>query len=90
MIIDRTVIPIISCMGIPTTKMFICGIVRASMPSPTLVSRMAKVIGMAIFMPVRKIPPVKLAMIRANEIFGSTPASGTTRKLSARAARIIW
>ena len=81
--------PIISCIGIPTTKMFICGIVRARMPRPTFVSRIAKVIGIAIFIPVRKIPFVKFAMRSAIEIFGSMPASGTTRKLSVSAASII-
>ena len=50
---------------------------------------MAKVIGMAIFMPVRKIVPVKFAMSIASDRFPSIPAMGTTRKLSTSAARIM-
>ena len=90
MIIESTKSPIMSCMGIPTTKIFICGIVRERIPSPTFVSRIANVIGIAIFMPVRKIVPVKFAMMSAREIFASRPASGTARKLSTSAAMSMW
>lgn len=86
---DKTPMPIMRCIGIPTTKILSCGIVRARIPKPIFVSRMANVTGMAIFMPVRKIPVVKFAMMTGRESPGLIPMSGTSRKLSARPAMII-
>ena len=65
---------------------FICGIVRASIPSPTFVNKMAKVTGMAIFMPVRNIPVVKLAMMSGNDKLIPIDSNGTILKLSNKAS----
>ena len=74
---DKTKIPTTICNGIPTTKIFNCGMVRANTPKPTFVSRIAKVTGIAIFMPVRKIPEVKSVMRFANPGFACIPSKGT-------------
>ena len=78
-----------SCIGMPTTKMFICGIVRARMPSATLTSKMANVTGIATFMPVRKMPLTKFTMIIESDRFGCIVRIGTMRKLSASAVIIM-
>lgn len=85
---SRTPNPIMICTGIPTTKILSCGIVRAKIPKPTFVIRIAKVTGIAIFMPVTKIPVVKLAIMTGRDRPGFTSVNGTSRKLSASPAMI--
>ena len=85
----RIRIPTVSCIGMPTTKIFIWGIVRANIPNPTLVSKIANVTGIAIFMPVKTIPVVKRAIISGKDRSGLAPSNGTSLKLSKRADIIM-
>ena len=63
--------------------------VLARMPIPTFVIKIENVTGIAIFMPTRKIPLVRLIMKSAIVACHVTASKGTARKLSTSAATII-